>query len=162
MSNRNVINKNDLQFIDFLYGLEDNELEQNTTATGITTIKQTKRNQLRAEGVKALLSDLKLIYGDDFDILQTKEGIVFTVMMNDETLLSWELKSTIKALDFDPYIAAEMYETEQEQKSSKREARIKEEEAKRIALEAKRQAKLAEQERKRQLYNSVLEEKVRK
>lgn len=83
-----LINRNELKFIDFLYQVQDSTYEQNTTSTGTTTIKQTLRNQIRAEGVKALLHDVMMMYGEDFDILQTKEGIVITVMTEDDETFS--------------------------------------------------------------------------
>lgn len=156
------INEDNLQFLRFLNNVQDANYEQNTTSTGTVTIKQTLRNNIRSEGIEALLADLKWLYGDEFDILRTKEGIVFTLLMNNGELFSWELKSTIKALDFDPYVAADMFASEQEKKISKKESRRLEMEAKELALAAKRQAKLLEQERKQQAYNNVFEERVRK
>lgn len=66
-------------FKQFLKKIEGEELVTNTTAAGTLTIQQTTRNQLRAEGVEALREDLIDLYGDDFDILTTKEGIVIVV-----------------------------------------------------------------------------------
>lgn len=150
-----LINRENLKFIDFLYQVQDSKYEQNTTSTGTTTIKQTLRNNIRAEGIEALMHDLKMIYGEDFEIVRTKEGIVFTVLTDDDEQFSWELKSTIKALDFDPFAAAEMFQEEQDAKQAKKDARRAEEEQKQIALEAKRQAKLLEIERKNQVYQEV-------
>ena len=152
-----LINRSELKFIDFLYQVQDSTYEQNTTSTGTTTIKQTLRNNIRTEGVEALLHDMKMLYGEDFDIVRTKEGIVFTVLTEDDEQFSWELKSTIKALDFDPFAAADMFKEEQETKAAKKHARKLEEEQKQIALEAKRQAKLLEIERKNQVYQEVRE-----
>ena len=83
-----LINRNELKFIDFLYQVQDSTYEQNTTSTGTTTIKQTLRNNIRTEGVEALLHDMKMLYGDDFDIVRTKEGIVFTVLTEDDEQFS--------------------------------------------------------------------------
>lgn len=152
-----LINRSELKFIDFLYQVQDSTYEQNTTSTGTTTIKQTLRNNIRTEGVEALLHDMKMLYGEDFDIVRTKEGIVFTVLTEDDEQFSWELKSTIKALDFDPFAAADMFREEQQTKAAKKQARKLEEEQKQIALEAKRQAKLLEIERKNQVYQEVRE-----
>lgn len=67
-------------FKQFLKKIEgEKDLVTNTTAAGTLTIQQTTRNQLRAEGVEALREDLIDLYGDDFDILTTKEGIVIVV-----------------------------------------------------------------------------------
>ena len=46
------------QFKKFLSMLESTEFETNETATGAVTIRQSQRNLLRKEGVKALLADL--------------------------------------------------------------------------------------------------------
>ena len=43
------------------------------------------------------------MYGEDFDILETKEGIVIAAENEPgEFTFSWELKSTIKSIDYDP------------------------------------------------------------
>lgn len=52
------------------------ELPTNTTSKGETTIQQTPRNELRREGLNALKQDLINLYGDDFDVVETKEGII--------------------------------------------------------------------------------------
>ena len=93
--------------------MSETEYAQNTTATGTVTIQQSTRNALRKKGVEALKHDLELMYGEDFDILETKEGIVIAVE-NDpsEFTFSWELKSTIKSVDYDPFIEANNYDEE--------------------------------------------------
>lgn len=63
-------------FADFLHTVEQTQFETNTTATGIVTIQQTPRNQLRKAGIEALKRDLEQIYGDEFDIVETKEGLI--------------------------------------------------------------------------------------
>ncbi len=63
-------------FTQFLQEVEQSELATNITTTGITTIQQSLRNGLRRQGVKALLEDLLAVYGDHFDIVETKDGIV--------------------------------------------------------------------------------------
>ena len=64
------------------------------------------------------------MYGDELDILVTKEGIVF-VIENEATgyTISWELKNTIKALDYDPFEAANTYDDEVAEKAAKAAAR---------------------------------------
>lgn len=47
------------KFLEFLHNLEHQSFETNTTATGSVTIQQTPRNQIRKEGVAALLADLQ-------------------------------------------------------------------------------------------------------
>lgn len=56
--------------------LENSSLPLTTTASGNTTIQQTLRNELRQIGLEAFRRDLEAIYGDDFDIIETKEGLV--------------------------------------------------------------------------------------
>ena len=73
------MNKNLLQFPKFLNEVASTSFEQNTTATGAITIQQTTRNELRKAGVAALKADLELVYGDQFDVVETKEGIVIVV-----------------------------------------------------------------------------------
>jgi hypothetical protein len=72
-----MINKNDLEFSKFLSMVAETEFETNTTATGTATIQQSARNELRKRGVEALIHALKLLYGDDLDILETRDGIIF-------------------------------------------------------------------------------------
>lgn len=92
------------------------------------------------------------IYGDEFDVLETKDGLVL-VAENEpgEWTFSWELKSTIKSLDYDPFIEANNYDEEVASKQEKRLRREQEKEAKLKLLEEKRAKKLAEIERKREL-----------
>ena len=71
-----------LKFKSFLKGLEGlKDLPTSTLTTGSLIIQQSRRNELRRDGVEALLADLKAIYGNDvvdgFDIVQTQDGIVF-------------------------------------------------------------------------------------
>jgi hypothetical protein len=92
------------------------------------------------------------IYGDEFDVLETKDGLVL-VAENEpgEWTFSWELKSTIKSLDYDPFIEANNYDEEVASKQEKKLRREQEKEAKLKLLEEKRAKKLAEIERKREL-----------
>jgi len=64
------------EFGKFLAEVEVTEYPTNTTATGTITIQQSLRNELRKKGVAALKADLIKLYGDQFDIVETKEGIV--------------------------------------------------------------------------------------
>ena len=66
-------------FLTFLQELESTELPTNTTATGSIIIQQSLRNELRKRGLKAFGAFLKDTYGDKFDILETKEGLVIAV-----------------------------------------------------------------------------------
>ena len=69
----------DLKFLNFLKKITNENLSTNTTATGTATIQQSERNNLRKEGVAALKEDLIAMYGNDFDILETKDGLVIAV-----------------------------------------------------------------------------------
>lgn len=43
--------------------------------TGVTTIQQTKRNELRSEGLKALKADLEVLLAP-FEVLEVPNGLV--------------------------------------------------------------------------------------
>lgn len=64
------------RFSEFLRKVEQTEFQTNTTATGTNTIQQSQRNVLRKEGVAAFKADLMDMYGDEFDVVETKDGIV--------------------------------------------------------------------------------------
>ena len=140
-----MIDENELEFGKFLHSIETAEFDTNTTATGAVTIQQTPRNQIRRQGLDALKHDLNLMYGEEFDIVETKEGLVL-VAENEpgDFTFSWELKSTIKSLDYDPFIEASNYEDDVAAKAAKKEARDAEKVAKQKLLEEKRAKKLAE------------------
>ena len=127
------------KFTEFLHKVETEDLAVSETATSRQMISQSLRNQWRKAGVDALYEDLKAFY-PDFDIVQTKDGIVL-VAENEpgDFTVSWELKSSIKNIDYDPFIEAGNYEVELEQKAVKKESkRIAEEE------KAKRRQKLVD------------------
>lgn len=147
-----MMNWDNLEFNQFLQEVAESEYETNTTAIGTVTIQQSARNALRKKGVEALKHDLELIYGVDFDILETKEGLVIAVENEPgDFTFSWELKSTIKSLDYDPFIEANNYDEEVANKAEKK-LRKEQEKANKIKmLEEKRAKKLAEIERKREL-----------
>ena len=133
------------KFKQFLEDVSKTSFETNTTATGAVTIQQSARNTLRKQGLEALKADLEALYGENFDILETKEGLVIAVE-NEPTnfTFSWELKSTIKSIDYDPFIEASNWDDEVAQKASKREAKEREREARLATIAEKREAKLAE------------------
>ena len=137
------INQPTNQFSNFLHQVEKTDYSTNKTASGALTIQQSTRNSLRREGLKALAADLKA-WLPDFDIVETKDGIVI-VAENEpgDFTLSWELKSTIKSIDYDPFIAADDWEEKQNQDAIKKADRIKKAEEKQLALEEKRAKKLA-------------------
>ena len=140
------------KFSEFLRMVEETEYETNTTATGALTIQQSVRNELRKVGVAALKADLEWLYGDEFDVVETKEGIVL-VAENEpgDFTFSWELKNTIKSLNYDPFIQASNYEEAVAEKAEKK-AKAEAEKAERAQkLEEKRAKKLAEIEAKKNL-----------
>ena len=63
-------------FNEFLRSVQSQTFELNTTATGAVTIQQSARNRLRKEGLAALKSDLEALYGAEFDVLETKDGLI--------------------------------------------------------------------------------------
>lgn len=131
------------KFGEFLDKISQMELPTNTTSKGETTIQQTPRNELRREGLNALKQDLIKLYGDNFDVVETKEGIVIVAENDiDGWTFSWELKSTIKSLDYDPFIEANNFDEDQAQKAAKKARREAERETKERNLAAKREAKL--------------------
>ena len=140
------------KFSEFLRMVEETEYETNTTATGALTIQQSARNELRKIGVAALKADLEWLYGDEFDVVETKEGIVLVAENKPgDFTFSWELKNTIKSLDYDPFIQASNYEEAIAEKAEKK-ARVEAEKAERAQmLEEKRAKKLAEIEAKKNL-----------
>lgn len=140
------------KFSEFLRMVEETEYETNTTATGALTIQQSARNELRKIGVAALKADLEWLYGEEFDVVETKEGIVLVAENKPgDFTFSWELKNTIKSLDYDPFIQASNYEEAIAEKAEKK-ARVEAEKAERAQkLEEKRAKKLAEIEAKKNL-----------
>ena len=138
-------------FAEFLKEVEETELPTNTTSTGSNTIQQSIRNELRKKGVAALKEDLEWLL-EDFDIVETKEGIVI-VAENPAFTFSWELKNTIKSTDYDPFIEASLYEESLAEKESKKLKQEAERQAKIEAVEKKRQAKLEAIERKKNMTN---------
>ena len=140
------------KFSEFLRMVEETEYETNTTATGALTIQQSARNELRKIGVAALKADLEWLYGEEFDVVETKEGIVLVAENKPgDFTFSWELKNTIKSLDYDPFIQASNYEEAVAEKAEKK-ARVEAEKAERAQkLEENRAKKLAEIEAKKNL-----------
>ena len=99
MDNNNITNEREgkYAFEAFLEEVSELSCETNTTATGTVTIQQSLRNDLRKRGVKALVEDLKALYGHAFDVLETREGIIIAAENEPGGwTFSWELKNTIK------------------------------------------------------------------
>lgn len=122
-----------LKFNEFLQMVQDTKYQTNITAKGVQTIQQTMRNKLRKEGEAALFADLYQIY-DKFDVLQTKDGIVF-VSRNEDFDFSMELKVSIKSTDYDPYFEADDF-AEQERIKKDNAAKKEEEKRRKIARQA--------------------------
>lgn len=152
ITRRRKMSNLNLKFKTFLEQVTQTEFETNTTATGTVTIQQSIRNKLRREGVEALKEDLEMMYGVDFDVLETKDGIVIVAENEPSNFtFSWELKSTIKSIDYDPFIEANNYDEEVATKTEKKMRKEQEKIAKVKMLEEKRAKKLAELERRREL-----------
>jgi len=144
----------DNNFSAFLREVEQTEFETNTTATGANTIQQSQRNILRKKGVAAFKQDLIDMYGDEFDVVETKDGIVIVAENEPGNFsFSWEIKSTIKSIDYDAFIEASVFDEENAEKEAKKKAKELEKERKLAAIEEKRQKKLREIEAKKNLLN---------
>ena len=156
------MNKEQLNFKKFLLEVQNTNYQINTTAVGSITIQQTLRNEIRRKGVAALKADLELLYGDLFDIVETKEGIIVVVENEPgDFTFSWEIKSVIKALDYSPFDEADKYDMEMLAAQERKTLREAEKVAKAKTLAEKRQRKLDEMEkRKRQteMVNKALAE----
>lgn len=137
-NNNNTNTRHSWQFANFLQHVTESTFDTNTTITGTETIQQSARNELRRQGIAALKADLEALYSDFFDVVETKEGIVI-VAENPNFTFSWELKSTIKSLDYDPFLEATNWDEEVNRKREKK-ARIRAEKAEREALKAKKRA----------------------
>ena len=134
----------ELKFKQFLHDIENREFDIITTASGSEIIQQTTRNELRKEGLAALKWDLQQLYGTDFDIVETKEGLVIvSENLPGDFTFSWEIKNTIKSIDYDPFLEAGKYEDSLAAKASAKAERAAKKDAERLAVEQKRQAKLA-------------------
>ena len=136
------------RFKDFLARVEKSALPMAVTSAGSRIISQSERNKLRQEGLEALENDLKDAFGTSFDVVRTKDGLVIVAEGGGFTF-SWELKSTIKSLDYDPFIEAENYVEAVEERNAKKEALEKAKLAREEAIRAKREAKVAEIEAKK-------------
>ena len=141
-----------LKFKSFLKGLEGLEdLPTSTLTTGSLIIQQSRRNELRRDGVEALLADLKAIYGngvvDGFDIVQTQDGIVFVAENepNDVTI-SWEISCTIKSLDYEPFEEADKYDMKVAAAAKKAEDKAKAANDRAAAAQTARQKKMGQQQ----------------
>ena len=134
----------ELKFKQFLHDIENREFDIITTANGSEIIQQTTRNELRKEGLAALKWDLQQLYGTDFDIVETKEGLVIvSENLPGDFTFSWEIKNTIKSIDYDPFLEAGKYEDALAAKAAAKAERAAKKDAERLVVEQKRQARLA-------------------
>ena len=133
------MDKENLKFAQFLEKVAHNKYNVSVNARGIQSIQQTDRNKLRREGEDALFEDLLSIY-KDFDVVQTKDGICL-IAHNADFEFTFELKASIKSIDYDPYFEADDFA---EQRAEK--------EAAKKAKEAAKKAKAARDEKLRQEY----------
>lgn len=136
------------KFAEFLKEIEENTYPTNITSTGSITIQQSVRNDLRKKGVAALKEDLTALYSD-FDIVETKDGIVI-VAENEQFTFSWELKNTIKSLDFDPFVEASSYDEQQAEKLAKKLKKETEAAERAATLAERRERKLKQIEARNQ------------
>lgn len=84
----------------------------------------------------------------EFSVLETKDGIIVAVENKDFTF-SWEIKCSIKSLDYDPFIEAGNFDDAQAQKAAKKERIAKEKEARIAKIKEKREKKIQEMENKK-------------
>ena len=98
------------------------------------------------------LNSKKIVISDIHarSLLKTKEGIVI-VAENEEFTFSWELKNTIKSIDYDPFLEANAFDEANAEKEAKKLAAEKEKEERRLEIERKREAKLAQIKKKSEL-----------
>jgi hypothetical protein len=136
----------------FLTKVSQTHYDVNTTATGSVTIQQSARNDLRREGLEALKADLKALYVNEgaCELVETKEGLVL-VVENPDFTFSWEIKSTIKSLDFDPFIEANNYDEARAAKETKAAEKASNQAKREHDIAEKRAQKMAELEAKQEL-----------
>ena len=131
----------------FLDEIQSKEVATSVTTIGTKIIQQSVRNNLRKDGMEAFKADLEAMFAhrDDISILETKDGIVVAVEnAPGDFTFSWEIKSAIKSLDYDPFIEAGNFDDAMAEKKAKKE-RIEKEKADKIAkMMEKRAKKLAE------------------
>lgn len=101
------------EFAEFLDKLAVADLQTNETAAGKITIKQSQRNNLRKEAIKAYYN---FLMEQGINAYLTADGVVIAVEHDLLGTISIESKLTFKALNFDVEEAADQYEREQESK----------------------------------------------
>ena len=133
-------------FAAFLREVAETSFPLAVTASGSRIIAQSDRNRLRQKGLEALESDLRALFDSEFDVVRTKDGLVIVAENDGENpfTFSWELKSTIKSLDYDPFIEADNYSEAQEAKRAKKEASERAKKEREAVVSAKRAEKVAE------------------
>lgn len=100
------------------------ELDLQITSTG--NIKQTERNQLKADTLEALgldLAELGVLIG------KTKEGLVLELSNDSEGAFPVVLDVKFKNVNFDTQLAVDSYNQDQEQKRLDKEQRQRDKQA---------------------------------
>lgn len=122
------------------------EFETNTTAKGLFTIQQTKRNHLKTEFMeilKDILNQFREDYNQDFEVHTTRDGIVLSIFNKHlDQEICFVINPSIPALATDG-IAYDVYFEEQdylEQQAEKEKKKKEKEKAKKD--KAERDAKL--------------------
>lgn len=127
------------QFKDLLTRLAQTKLELSEGANGVS-IKQTQRNQIKAEMLEALadaLSDLNL------DVVKVEKGYAISIPNDEDGSFTAVLDLTIKSTDYDIFAENEAVLAKEQEKAEAVLARQREKEAKYKAAQETRAIKLA-------------------
>lgn len=124
------------------------EFETNTTAKGLYTIQQTKRNHLKTEFMDILidmLNQFKEDYNQDFNVDMTRDGIVISMFNKPlDQEICFMINPSIPALANNGIAYDIYYEAEEYQRAIAEKQKQKEEKAKQKQAKAKRDAELRE------------------
>jgi hypothetical protein len=126
-------------FANLLTRLASTKLELSEGANGIN-IKQTQRNQIKAEMLEALadaLSDLNI------DVLKVDKGYAISIPNDEDGSFTAVLDLTIKSTDYDMFAENEAVLSKEAEKAEAAMARQREKEAKYKAAQETRAIKLA-------------------
>lgn len=127
------------QFKDLLTRLAQTKLELSEGVNG-TNIKQTQRNQIKAEMLEALadaLSDLNI------DVLKVDKGYAISIPNDEDGSFTAVLDLTIKSTDYDMFAENEAILEKEAAKAEAAMVRQREKEAKYKATQEARAIKLA-------------------
>lgn len=121
-------------FITLLTRLASTKLELSEGANGVS-IKQTQRNQLKAEMLEALVDGLSEL---GVSVAKVDKGYAISVPNDEEGSFTAVLDLTIKSMDFDMYAENEAIVAKEAEKAEAVLARQREKEAKyKVAQETK-------------------------